>query len=221
MKSRRLVHSMMLLGFVMRFLAGCSSPAPTGQPQILLTHPPEREEPSSIDTTTDTPHADGTSTVQAPTQGPTSVPAGTPEVGIATQGKAVAMARRLLAERLGVDQDEIQVQKVTRRDWPDTSLGCPQKGMMYARVVTPGYRVWLQVGNKSYDVHTGNDRAVVCENTPENEPSSSGALAASRAFQLAREDLATRLNVSAKEIEGGTIKPKTCVESRKVVPPAP
>ena len=40
-------------------------------------------------------------------------------------------------------------------DWPDTGLGCPEKGKAYAQVVTPGFRVLLQLNAKVYRVHVG------------------------------------------------------------------
>ncbi len=49
-----------------------------------------------------------------------------------------------------------------RATWPDTSLGCPQKGMMYAQVITPGFRVVLAVNDQDYEYHTDNARVVLC-----------------------------------------------------------
>ncbi len=48
-------------------------------------------------------------------------------------------------------------------EWSDISLGCPQPGMRYARVRTPGFRLVLQAG-KEYEYHTDIGRfAVLCE----------------------------------------------------------
>ncbi|MEW6233635.1 MAG: hypothetical protein AB1566_15175, partial [Chloroflexota bacterium] len=77
-------------------------------------------------------------------------------------GRVVDLARKDLAQRLGKDQDAITVVRVERVDWPDTSLGCPQPGMMYAQVITPGYRIYLSVDNVSYEYHSDRARVVFC-----------------------------------------------------------
>jgi hypothetical protein len=88
-------------------------------------------------------------------------PAGAQEV--------VRLAKEDLAQRLGVAVDQIQLVSVEAVDWSDTSLGCPQPGMMYAQVITPGYRVILGAGGERYEYHTDTGRFVVlCE---KGEPS--------------------------------------------------
>jgi hypothetical protein len=42
-------------------------------------------------------------------------------------------------------------------EWSDSSLDCPQTGMEYLQVTTPGYRIVLQVNNQSYEYHTNRD----------------------------------------------------------------
>jgi hypothetical protein len=82
---------------------------------------------------------------------------------------AVSLARKALCGKLGVNADVVQVDKVEPVDWPDASLGCPEKGMMYAQMITPGYKVSLKVDAKTYPVHVGAGRAVVC-GTPSKSP---------------------------------------------------
>ena len=41
-----------------------------------------------------------------------------------------------IADDLGVPPDAVQVVSIEPRDWPDSSLGCPQPDMLYAQVVT-------------------------------------------------------------------------------------
>lgn len=45
--------------------------------------------------------------------------------------------------------------------YPDTSLGCPQEGMMYAQVVTVGYRFTLLYQGMIYDYRVSNDGNIV------------------------------------------------------------
>ncbi|MDX1408310.1 MAG: hypothetical protein R3330_09255, partial [Saprospiraceae bacterium] len=45
--------------------------------------------------------------------------------------------------------------------WPDSSLGCPQKGMVYADVLTPGYLIVLSADGREYEYHTSKGTEVV------------------------------------------------------------
>ncbi|MDH7485450.1 MAG: hypothetical protein QHJ81_04145 [Anaerolineae bacterium] len=72
-------------------------------------------------------------------------------------------ARQDLSRRLGIGIEEIEVQSVEAVEWPDTSLGCPQPGMMYAQVITPGYRILLRAGGQTYEYHSDRQRAILCQ----------------------------------------------------------
>jgi hypothetical protein len=84
---------------------------------------------------------------------------GTPaKAGATIQGGAVAD----LAQRLGIAPDAISVISIEPVEWPDASLGCAKPGMMYAQVVTPGYRIVLEAGGKTYEYHTGGGQVATC-----------------------------------------------------------
>ncbi|MCX7854970.1 MAG: hypothetical protein N2556_03165, partial [Anaerolineae bacterium] len=70
---------------------------------------------------------------------------------------AVMAAIRRLAEQRDIPPEEITVASWEPVDWPDTSLGCPEPGMMYAQVIVPGYLIVLEARGNLYRVHT--DRA--------------------------------------------------------------
>ena len=89
----------------------------------------------------------------------TAVPGVTP----APQPDHRDLAMADLAARLSVNPAAITVTVVEPIDWPDASLGCPQPGMMYAQVVTPGYRIVLEVDGKSYEYHIGGGGLVRCQ----------------------------------------------------------
>jgi hypothetical protein len=74
----------------------------------------------------------------------------------------VAQAIADLAGRLGIAADAIQVQSAEAVEWPDASLGCPEPGMMYAQVITPGYRIVLEAGGQLYEYHSSLSRVVYC-----------------------------------------------------------
>lgn len=68
-----------------------------------------------------------------------------------------------LATRLKISAEEIEVVRSEEVEWPDASLGCPEEGMAYAQVVTPGFQVILQADDRVYDYHAGPDgEAFLC-----------------------------------------------------------
>ena len=75
--------------------------------------------------------------------------------------RAVELARDDLARRLGLALDVIQLVSVEAVDWSDTSLGCPQPGMMYAQVITPGFLIVLEAMGQTYAYHTDENSSVV------------------------------------------------------------
>jgi hypothetical protein len=74
----------------------------------------------------------------------------------------VAQAREDLARRLGLTVESTQLRRAEAVEWPDTSLGCPRPGFMYAQVVTPGYLIVLVADGKEYEYHADGRRASLC-----------------------------------------------------------
>ena len=158
---RKLIRS---LGFgAVLALAACG-PAPTAtQP----TAPPTIEPPATVvvvempTTTGSMPYPAPNSSYPAPGQ-PTPEP--TSEINEATMKAMSELARQKLAEELEISVDQIKVVTADPTYWSDTSLGCPQPGMTYPQVITPGYRVTLVVGSTLYTYHTDTKQTVVrCE----------------------------------------------------------
>ncbi|WP_322802571.1 hypothetical protein [Thermoflexus sp.] len=69
----------------------------------------------------------------------------------------IEQARKDLAARIGVQEEEIRVVEAQAVTWPDSSLGCPERGRMYAQVLTPGYRIVLEIGGTRYAYHAGRE----------------------------------------------------------------
>ena len=69
-----------------------------------------------------------------------------------------------LAARLGVDEASIVVVDEQEVEWPDSSVGCPQPGMDYLQVITPGRLIILEVGGTRYEYHAGAGAPFLCEN---------------------------------------------------------
>jgi hypothetical protein len=76
-----------------------------------------------------------------------------------------------LAGELGISPDEITIQSFEPVDWPDTSLGCPEPGMMYAQVITPGYAFVLEAAGEQYEVHTDQtgESVALCGPSAQNQ----------------------------------------------------
>ncbi len=71
-----------------------------------------------------------------------------------------------VAEQVGISATALTLISVEEVTWPDASLGCPQPDMMYAQVLTPGWRMmFMDAQGKEYQVHTSEDRKhfIVCE----------------------------------------------------------
>ena len=90
---------------------------------------------------------------------PTRIPP-TPAKGYGSAQPIVDRAVSDLQRRLGVRAEDVTIQQVTETDFPDTSLGVPEPGKVYAQVITPGYVVRLSAAGKTYEYHGSGDRAV-------------------------------------------------------------
>lgn len=138
---------------------GDVSQSPTGLP----TTPPmaaATAEPTQVPTIV--PTSPATAVATQPVATPT-VSTETP-VSNSQEQQAVTAAQQALAEATNTPIEEMQLASVTAREWPDSSLGCPQPGMMYTQVITPGYLVILEAGGRQHNVHTDTGgRAVVCQ----------------------------------------------------------
>ena len=118
---------------------GPPRPLPSGTAQLPATPAAAVAGPTAIGT-------EKTETEAAMT--PTETP-------VSTRDALVALARQDLAGRLAIEPEqadhEISIIQATAQEWPDASLGCPQPGMMYAQVITPGYQIILEAAGRRYD----------------------------------------------------------------------
>jgi hypothetical protein len=66
---------------------------------------------------------------------------------------AVEFAIADLVDRLGYDPADVMLVSIDAVEWPTSALGCPQAGQEYEPGPVPGYRVVLQVDDKTYQYH--------------------------------------------------------------------
>jgi uncharacterized protein YceK len=71
-----------------------------------------------------------------------------------------------LAQRLSISLTQVSLVEAAEVEWSDSSLGCPQPGMDYLQVITPGYRILLEVNAQTYEYHSNrNTYFILCENS--------------------------------------------------------
>ena len=87
----------------------------------------------------------------------------------------IEKAKADLAQRLATSVTEITLKEATPMTWPDSSLGCPQEGMMYTQVLTPGYLILLEHAGNRYEYHASRGNTLVtCENPSPPVPGTPG-----------------------------------------------
>lgn len=123
------------------FLAGCQpEPLPvknTALPAVSFSQTPPPVQEEGIDMLN-----------EGPTPGPQAQ-------------KMIRLAKESLAKKFKFNEDQIHVASIQAMDWPDASIGCPQAGMVYAEVVTPGYQILFEANGQSYSYHTDTENKVV------------------------------------------------------------
>ena len=60
-------------------------------------------------------------------------------------------ARRDLAQRLGLNENDIAVSSVEQTEFPDAALGVSVEDEMSAQVITPGWRIRLIADGQTYE----------------------------------------------------------------------
>lgn len=75
---------------------------------------------------------------------------------------AIERAKSHLADTLKLRAKDIAVESAKETTWPDASLGCPEKGRMYAQMVMSGWTVVLKAKGRLHEVHVAGTRAVSC-----------------------------------------------------------
>jgi hypothetical protein len=117
----------------------------------------------------------------------------------ATAGDPAAIARAVVAERLGIAVADTRVWSVTPRAFADGSLDCPEPGLAYAQVVTPGHVVLVEAEGRRFDVRVAGDGGCICypRKRPGTRPTPPAPTpsAASGPAARARADLAALLHL--------------------------
>lgn len=112
-----------------------------------------------------------------------------------------AIAIRSVADALGIAPAGARVVSSEAREFPDGSLGCPQPGMAYAQVITPGHRVLVEADGRRFDVRIAGTEGRICylRRRAADGPAASPP-PTRESGEAARQDLALRLGASPESI---------------------
>lgn len=101
-----------------------------------------------------------------PTQGSIAqmTPSLLPSISPGLEG-LIEKAKEHLAHRLSISTMQISLVESMEVEWSDSSLGCPQPGMYYLQVITPGYLIRFQALDKVFEFHTDKGNQIIyCDN---------------------------------------------------------
>lgn len=98
-------------------------------------------------------------------------PTATPLPPVVTPSPEAAPVANLVlqdaSQRLGVPVDQLRLERLDPRQWPDSALGCPQPGLLYSQIVTPGYIMLVAGAGKQLEYHTDmHTHIALCQQTP-------------------------------------------------------
>ena len=79
-----------------------------------------------------------------------------------TAEEALKTARQDLAERLGIDEDQI-TGSVEKAEFPDMALGAPEKGEMSGQMITSGWRIGLTAKGTKYEYRADKRQIRLCD----------------------------------------------------------
>ena len=75
-----------------------------------------------------------------------------------TKEDIISIASEDLADRLGIDEDEIEEVSFEKVDFPNTALGALEEDEMAGDMITSGWRVILDVGGDEYEYRADEEQ---------------------------------------------------------------
>jgi hypothetical protein len=106
------------------------------------------------------PEGQNSPAIATPSSSPSSLVSQSPMLPQAIADKIIAD----LAQRTGEPASAFTVQSSENKTWPDSCLGLAQEGQMCAQVMTPGWQVTVQSGQKNWVYRTNqNGRTILLE----------------------------------------------------------
>jgi hypothetical protein len=172
---------------------------------LLVACAPSGAEPGAGQDPTEAPVEEPTEmpepTDEAETPDETETPDGAGGGEAADSDAALQAALEALAQEVGLSVDDIQVESVEETEWPNACLGLPEDDEVCAEVITPGYLVILNAGDRVYEVRTDAQGDIV-RYLETADPGAEQPVAAVRAREFLAEDLGLDLeNVEVVSFE--------------------
>jgi hypothetical protein len=126
-----------------------------------------------------------------------AAPSSEPETHAVERAKAALVAQ-------GVRVEALAVKSVSPAEWSDSSLGCRTPGVSYLQVITSGFIVIFDDGEKPHEVHVAGDAAVICSDALAVAPRRPRSALPARNLDVmvtkAQQDLATQLGVDVSTV---------------------
>ena len=83
------------------------------------------------------------------------------------------IAIQIIADMLRIPAEEIKVISAEAREFSDSSLDCPEPGMSYLQVITPGHQVIVEGNGRRFDIRVSGGHGRVCHKA-KRQPASPG-----------------------------------------------
>jgi len=140
-------------------------------PQAAVEQP-SGQQPNQLENPTET-----TNVPENPIQSASTPETSTMPIYPASADKFVNLSKKDLADRLKIDLNQVSLIEAVEITWPNSALGCPQPGMVYAAGLVPGYRLRLQANEVEYIYNTDlTGRVILCPDQSEGSGSPSNNL---------------------------------------------
>ena len=155
---------------------------------------------------------------------PSVAPASTSEVATSSAtatstAPAAVVTRGQEALRAAGLPADLKLLSSEQSQWSDSSLGCPQPGVMYAQVITSGYVLRFADRDAIREVHVAGNAAIVCSpqlatSAPKRSTAANRVRDLDAIVESARADLAAKLNLKADDVSLRNFEPTTWPDSR-------
>jgi len=119
------------------------------------------------------------------------------------------VARQVIADFLSLPVSEVLLVSLEARDFNDSSLGCPEPGMAYQQVITPGYRAIVEAQGRRFDIRVAGGHGRICHHTSRRQsaPGSARESSVMKMIDLARRSLADTLDADVQQIRVRDVRP--------------
>lgn len=158
---RPIILSTLLL--LLLVLSACGGSAPPQETPSEASATPATEPTTAPDDATPTseateePSEEATPTAEA-TEEATMTPEPMPNPDAESNLFVGPLVMIQLSAQTGIDIEEMEIISTEAVEWPNSALGCPEAGQMYADMIVPGYRLLIEAQGETFDV--GTDEAV-------------------------------------------------------------